>query len=85
MSMSANKCIHVYIYIRASGRHDGRCGQYGSGRKPTSAQQSLHEDFCFASSTGSDAANRCTLYLSAKIVIVQRLAASLPVLDCYAT
>ena len=26
---------------RASGWHDGRCGQYGSGPKPTSTQQSL--------------------------------------------
>jgi len=26
---------------RASGQHDGRCGQYGSGSKRTSTQQSL--------------------------------------------
>ena len=35
------------ISSRASGRHNDRCGQYGSGPKPTSTQQSLHEDSCF--------------------------------------
>ena len=42
------------ISSRASGRHDSRCGQYGSGPKPTSTQQSLIMRTPVLSSTGSE-------------------------------
>jgi len=41
------------ISSRASGRDDGRCGQYGSDPKPTSTQQSLIMRTPVLSSTGA--------------------------------